>query len=224
MDTTPGEFSGSFRRTPFSTSEQEDNTKPPDSSTVNYQFQSSAVEEPPHVEAIVGERFNPPPKVSGTNSVRHNPVAIWLRTQLHTFDISLLLLSIKYMVSLVLILIGRGSIPLVIFFAMYQATPVARHFGTQMYLVAIVTTLSFAMDPRAKFLRRIFVSLLMYCLATAVTCLGLWSARQAKFHTQSLDDPNIYNSSAAAVSGIFMFFNLFAINAFRAVYFLLLNN
>lgn len=124
----------------------------------------------------------------------------------------------------ILLLIGRGSIPLVIFFAMYQATPVARHFGSQMYLVAIVTTLSFAMDPRARFLRRMFVSVIMYCLATAVTCLGLWSARQAKFHTQSRDDSNLYNSSAAAVSGVFMFFNLFAINAFRVVCFSLMNN
>jgi hypothetical protein len=115
------------------------------------------------------------------------------------------------------LVILRGSISLVVFLSMYQATPVAHYFGSQSYIIAIVSTLSLAMEPRARFLRNLFINLFFYCLAAGITCLGLWSARQAKLHTQSLSNSNSYNSSAAAVSAIFLFLNLFAINAFRAV-------
>jgi hypothetical protein len=100
---------------------------------------------------------------------------------------------------------------------MYQASSVANYFGSQAYIVAIVASFSFAMHPRGKFVRNLFVGLIVYCLATVISCLGLWCARQAKLHTQSASDSNPYNSSAAAVSAIFLFFSLFAINSFRAV-------
>src|SRR5271163_2588708 len=100
---------------------------------------------------------------------------------------------------------------------MYQASAVSNHFGPSMYLTAIVATLSWANDPRAKFLHNIFLSLILYCIAMGITCLGLWCARQARLHTSPPGDTSSYNSSAAAVSAIFFFFNQFSINAFRAV-------
>jgi hypothetical protein len=110
---------------------------------------------------------------------------------------------------------------LLVFLSMYQATPVARSLGVQAYPTAIVATLSFANDPRAKFIRNMFISLILYCIAAGVTCLGLWCARQARLHTEAIGDTSPYNSSAAAVSAVFFFFNQFFINAFRAVYHLI---
>jgi len=113
---------------------------------------------------------------------------------------------------------SRCSLPVLIFFGMYQATPVAQHFGPQtLTSIAIVGALSFANDPRAVFLRNLFISLITFCLAMSITCLGLWCARQAKLHTIAPGDTNLYNSNAAAISATFYFCNLFAINAFRAV-------
>lgn len=100
---------------------------------------------------------------------------------------------------------------------MYQVTPIAQHFGPQTYLVAIIASLCFSFQPRAKFIQNIVQNILLSCLAASITLLGLWCARQAKIHTQSPGNENPYNSSAAAVSAIFCFFNLFVINAFRAV-------
>ena len=111
--------------------------------------------------------------------------------------------------------------PLLVFLSMYQATPVSHYFGVQAYSTAIVATLSFANDPRAKFIRNMFISLILYCIAAGVTCLGLWCARQARVNTEVTGDTSPYNSSAAAVSAIFFFFNQFFINAFRAVYYLI---
>jgi len=94
---------------------------------------------------------------------------------------------------------------------------VAQEFGAQTYIVAIVASLCFSFQPRAKFIQTLLQNLLLSCLAACIALLGLWCARQAKVHTQSPGNTNPYNSSAAAVSAIFCFFNLFAINAFRAV-------
>jgi hypothetical protein len=101
---------------------------------------------------------------------------------------------------------------------MYRADSVARTFGSLGYLITIISSLSFAMQPRAKFIEGLFRNLILTCLAVPVAILGLWSARQAKHHTQSAANPGSYNSSAAAVSAVFLFFNVYASNAFRAVY------
>jgi hypothetical protein len=101
---------------------------------------------------------------------------------------------------------------------MYRATPVAVDLGSLGYLVAIISSLSFAMQPRAKFLQSLFRNVMFTCIAVPVTILGLWSARQAKLHTEPAGSTAAYNSSAAAVCAIFLFVNNFAINAFRAVF------
>jgi hypothetical protein len=73
------------------------------------------------------------------------------------------------------------------------------------------------MQPRAKFLQGLFRNILFTCIAVPFTILGLWCARQAKNHTQPPGSQTLYNSSAAAVAAIFLFFNVFIANAFRAV-------
>ena|ERR1700737_2446218 len=100
---------------------------------------------------------------------------------------------------------------------MYQATPVAQQFGAQSYIVAIVSSLSFAMQPRGKFVQNLLWQIMFSGLAFGITTLGLWCARQAKQHTQG-DSTDLYNSSAAAVAAIFLFCNVFAISSFRVVH------
>ena len=100
---------------------------------------------------------------------------------------------------------------------MYRSSTVANQFGSLGYLVSIIASLCMAMVPRAKFLESIVRHIFFSCIAVAMTILGLWAARQARNHTQDANDKDIYNPSAAAVSAIFLFFNVFAVNAFRAV-------
>ena len=100
---------------------------------------------------------------------------------------------------------------------MYRSKSVALEIGSLGYLIAIISSLSFAMQPRAKFLQNLFRNILFTCVAAPMSILGLWCARQAKNHTQPPGSKALYNSSAAAVSAIFLFFNAFIANAFRAV-------
>lgn len=100
---------------------------------------------------------------------------------------------------------------------MYRATPVADTIGSLGYLVAIISSLSFAMQPRAKFLQSLFRNLLFTCAAVPVTILGLYCARQARLHNEPTGSTARYDSSAAAVCAIFLFVNVYAANAIRAV-------
>jgi hypothetical protein len=100
---------------------------------------------------------------------------------------------------------------------MYRSKSVSDEIGSLGYLIAIISSLSFAMQPRAKFLQSLFRNILFTCVAVPFTILGLWCARQAKNHTQLPGSQAPYNSSAAAVTAIFFFFNVFVVNAFRAV-------
>lgn len=100
---------------------------------------------------------------------------------------------------------------------MFQSTPVADLFGSVAYIVCIISCLCFANQPRAKFLQALFQQILFTCIAVPMAILGLWCARQAKLHTQPAGSTDNYNPSAAAVSCVFLFFNTYLINAFRAV-------
>jgi hypothetical protein len=101
--------------------------------------------------------------------------------------------------------------------AMYRATPVALNIGSLGYIVAIIASLSFAMQPRAKFLEGLFRNILFSCIATPISILGLWCARQAKYHTEPPRSQAAYNPSSAAVCAVFLFFNVFVVNVMRAV-------
>ena len=115
------------------------------------------------------------------------------------------------------VLTCRAALPPIIFLAMYRANDVAHEFGTLGYLVSIIASLTFAMAPRAKFLQMTFRHLILTLLATPISILGLWCARQAKNHTQAANDPDLYNPNAAAIAGVFLFFSAFWICSLRAV-------
>src|SRR5271169_393314 len=78
------------------------------------------------------------------------------------------------------VLIDRGALPPIIFLAMYRADDVAQNIGSLGYLVAIIASLSFAMQPRAKFLQSLIRHLLFTCASVPLTIFGLWCAREAK--------------------------------------------
>jgi hypothetical protein len=103
---------------------------------------------------------------------------------------------------------------------MYRADSVADELGSLGYLVAILSSLSFAMMPRAKFFQTLVRNILFTCASVPYTILALYCARVARNNTQAPGDTNRYNSSAAAVSAIFLFFNVYVANALRAVWIL----
>jgi len=114
--------------------------------------------------------------------------------------------------------VSRASLPPIIFLGMYRSTPVANEIGSLGYIVAIIASLQFAMQPRSKYLHSLIQNIIFTCAAVPYSILGLYCARVARHHTQAPRDRNPYNSSAAAVSAIFLFVNVYAINVFRAVY------
>lgn len=83
----------------------------------------------------------------------------------------------------------------------------SQHSEVRVYSRAIVPTLSFANDPRAKFTHNIFIGLIIYCI-TAGVHISDYGKRDLTGDT----------SSTAAVSTIIFLFNQFLINIFRAVY------
>ena len=71
--------------------------------------------------------------------------------------------------------------------------------------------------PRAKFIQTMFTNILAICLGSALALLGIYSATQARKHTTPPGQSLVgYNSSAAAVCGIWLAFQIYIINALRS--------
>ncbi|KAI0532929.1 hypothetical protein GGR58DRAFT_141395 [Xylaria digitata] len=114
----------------------------------------------------------------------------------------------------------KGALAPVIGLAIYQSDAVAKEFSTFGYLVGIVAVLSLSALPRGKFVQTLILNLLFLGIGAAVALLILWSALQARLHTQTVpDDPRsrpVYNSSQAAVSAVWLFANIWIVNTLRA--------
>ena len=114
----------------------------------------------------------------------------------------------------------------------YQSTPVADTFTTLGYLVAIISILGFAIMPRARFIQTVLLNLIAVCLGAAIALLEIYCAVQARRHTtpagtsaaSNVGPPSpgaglvVYNSSASAVSAIWLLFQIYIVNALRAKY------
>jgi len=126
---------------------------------------------------------------------------------------------------------AKGALAPTISLAAFQATDFAETYTTLGYLVGVVSILSFAIMPRAKFLQTWFLNMLSTCLASCVALLAIYCAVQARLHTETAvrtggpgtsgtpspgATTSTYNSSAAAVSGIWLFFEIYVINTMRA--------
>lgn len=127
-----------------------------------------------------------------------------------------------------MLMIVRGGLPPTIALAMSQSTEVADVYITLSYLVAIVSILGFAILPRARFAQTMLINLVAICLGAAMALLEFWCSTQARKHTTPpksspatpADGTTIaeYNSSASAVSAIWLIFQIYIINTLRAKY------
>lgn len=115
-------------------------------------------------------------------------------------------------------------------------------YQTLGYLVAIMSILSFAIMPRAKFFQTMVLNIvctpflfryspvaekkqLGTCIGAAMTLLAIYCAVQARVHTthalpaaSGSPSPSAqargYNSSASVVSAIWLFVNVYVVNAY----------
>lgn len=126
-----------------------------------------------------------------------------------------------------LMMMIKGALPPTISLAIYQSTSVADIFSTLGYLVAIMSVLSFAILPRSKYIQTMLFNIIGVCIGAAVALLEIYCSVQARAHTSpsvkatgSGPSPGAavatYNSSASAVSAIWLFFNIYFVNTLRA--------
>ena len=126
---------------------------------------------------------------------------------------------------LTLILMAKGALPSAIALAAFRATGFAAIYTTLGYLVAIMATLSLALQPRAKFLQAMFLSCVMVCTGAAVALLQIQCCVSAR-HMYSA--PTVQGSSgtkqavpfsvAASVSaGVWLFFTVYIANCMRVL-------
>jgi len=99
----------------------------------------------------------------------------------------------------------------------YQATDVASEYTTLGYLVGVVSVLGFSIMPRAKSIQMIIFDILAVCIAACFALLTMYSSVKAREHTSN-HATDSYNSSASAVSGVWLFFQIWLVNTARAKY------
>jgi hypothetical protein len=114
----------------------------------------------------------------------------------------------------------RASLPPVVVLSFYQSDTGAQLLGTLGYLSAIISILTLAMQPRAKFLANLYANVLAAGLAAAIGTLIVFAAVKARLNTTPPLPPGVappaitslanvpYNSSASAVSAVFFFFSV----------------
>ena len=126
-----------------------------------------------------------------------------------------------------LIMMIKGALPPTISLAIYQSTAFANLYSTLGYLVAIMSVLSFAILPRSKYIQTMLFNVIGVCIGAAVALLEIYCSVQARAHTSPSvkatgNGPSpgaavtTYNSSASAVSAIWLFFNIYLVNTVRA--------
>lgn len=83
--------------------------------------------------------------------------------------------------------------------------------------MAIVSILGFAIMPRAKFIQMMIFDILAVCIAACFALLTMFCSVRARQHTTN-DPTDAYNSSASAVSGLWLFIQIWMVHTFRAKY------
>lgn len=130
-----------------------------------------------------------------------------------------------------LMMMIKGAFPPTIALALYQSTAFADTYSTLGYLVAITSILSFSVMPRAKFVQTMLFNIIGITVGFCITLLCIYCSVQARAHTtshtpsgpsSSSGGPSpgaavaSYNSSASAVCALWLFFNIYVANMFRA--------
>ncbi|RMZ47870.1 hypothetical protein CA14_008553 [Aspergillus flavus] len=114
----------------------------------------------------------------------------------------------------------KGALPPTIVIAIYQSDAVADITLTIGYLSALISILSQALTPRAKFMKIMFFNLLSTCVSASLCCLTIYCAVKAREHNTPPDAnesvKNGYSSDACAVSAIWLIFMIWVANTIRA--------
>lgn len=108
----------------------------------------------------------------------------------------------------------------------YQSDAWAAEYTTLGYLTGIMSLLSLAIQPRAKFIQAMLVSLLFTCTGAAVALLQIVCVVSARQHSEP-PAPTVvgssgsmqsvrYNSSASAVAAVWLFVTIWLANFVRA--------
>jgi acid phosphatase family membrane protein YuiD len=130
-------------------------------------------------------------------------------------------------------LMFKGALAPTIAVALFQADDFASHFSTVGYLVGITSILSLVIQPRSKFLQTMLVNVVFVCFAAACVTLALYCCVQARIHSGESGKPSHggantsglaatgaqtapYNSSAAAVAGIWLMVMIYCMSTVRA--------
>lgn len=131
-------------------------------------------------------------------------------------------------------LMFKGALAPTIAVALFQADSFASHFSTVGYLVGITSILSIVIQPRAKFLQTMLVNVFFVCFAAACVTLALYCCVQARINSGEPGTPSYggtgtsglaatgaqtapYNSSAAAVAGVWLMVMIYCMSTVRAV-------
>ncbi|KAL3448398.1 hypothetical protein BJX65DRAFT_71530 [Aspergillus insuetus] len=120
-----------------------------------------------------------------------------------------------------ILLMLKGALPPTIVIAIYQSNAIADITLTVGYLSALISVLSQALTPRAKFLKIFLFDLLATCGSASLCCLAVFCAVRAREHTTASttttsDGDGGYNSSACAVAGIWLITLIWIANGIRA--------
>ncbi|KAL4762085.1 uncharacterized protein BDW70DRAFT_32679 [Aspergillus foveolatus] len=111
----------------------------------------------------------------------------------------------------------KGALPPTIVIAIYQSSAISNITLTIGYLSALISVLSQALLPRAKFTKIIFFDLLSTCVAASLCCLAVFCAIKAReHHAPPVPPQDAYSSDACAVSALWLIVMIWAANAIRA--------
>ncbi|OJZ84351.1 hypothetical protein ASPFODRAFT_138918 [Aspergillus luchuensis CBS 106.47] len=114
----------------------------------------------------------------------------------------------------------KGALPPTIVIAIYQSSAISDITLTIGYLSALISVLSQALTPRAKFMRIMFYDLLSTCVSASLCCLAIFCAVRARQDNTPPDASeavrNGFSSDACAVSAIWLIFMIWAANTIRA--------
>ncbi|EAA61424.1 hypothetical protein AN7172.2 [Aspergillus nidulans FGSC A4] len=115
------------------------------------------------------------------------------------------------------LLMLKGALPPTIVIAIYQSSAISNITLTIGYLSALISVLSQALLPRAKFTKIVFFDVLSTCIAASLCCLAVFCAVKAQeHHAPPVPPQDAYSSDACAVSAVWLIVMIWAANAIRA--------
>ncbi|KAK5074585.1 hypothetical protein LTR70_010274 [Exophiala xenobiotica] len=124
-----------------------------------------------------------------------------------------------------ILLAVKGALPTTIALAAYEGESYADIYTTLGYLVAIIAHLTLAIQPRAKFIQSMLISVLFVCAGGAMALLQIQCVIAARstppggtaMGSSGSSQALAYDASANTVAGLFLFFWVFVANYVKAI-------